>query len=136
MLFWSFLFICIFFVHSALRSDSLGSQSSMQSDHRSTNHQTASGAPDAGLPGSPRTDARYHSSNDLARGQDSYTSAFKSDVFTCYSQPSSPAKSRTGQTTAYGGGGKGASGMHKAISMNDNLHRSAPLNFGNFMRDA
>ena len=124
-----------FVLFSAVRSDSMSSQSSA-CDHTSLqrssfNHSNSS--LDRFAPASPRSvtsgnaDARYHSSSDLTSRNDaaqSYTSAFKSDVFTCYSQPSSPAKAR-GSMSAHGGKTAATSGggMHKAISMNDNLHR-------------
>ena len=120
---------------SAVRSDSMSSQSSTcdptSLQRSSFNHSNSS--LDRFAPASPRSvtsgnaDARYHSSSDLTSRNDaaqSYTSAFKSDVFTCYSQPSSPAKAR-GSMSAHGGKTAATSGggMHKAISMNDNLHR-------------
>ena len=52
-----------------------------------------------------------------------YTSSFKSDVFTCYSQPASPAKSRP--SNAQMSMSTNSQGVYKAQSMNDNLHRHA-----------
>lgn len=66
------------------------------------------------LPASPHSAAsRYHSSTDLAGKSGTEPPP---GVFTCYSQPASPSKSRTGFA--------GAGGMHKTQSLNDNLHRS------------
>lgn len=56
---------------------------------------------------------------DLSGSDDQYTSNFKSDVFTCYSQPSSPAKAKANSQL------QNMASMYKTQSMNDNLHRHA-----------
>jgi hypothetical protein len=98
------------------RTGSVGSpMSPAVSNNLESNSEVSKYSSMENLVGSPDTDADK-TLVDLT--SDDYTSSFKSDTFTCYSQPSSPSKMKINQQS-------NSPSVYKAQSMNDNLHRHA-----------